>query len=129
MLTRRGQTLLGLLLAFGALNAFGGGIYGLRGAPGVPREWLAGSPFDSYAVPSLVLFGVVGLSLLVASAAVFSGHDAAPTLAAVAGVILLGWLVVQVAIIGPVSWLQPATALIGLVVLWLAWRGKRRGAP
>jgi hypothetical protein len=31
---------LGLLLAFGALNAFAGGYYGLSGARGVPTEWL-----------------------------------------------------------------------------------------
>ena len=37
------RTLLGALLAFGALNAFAGGYYGMSGAAGVPREWLAGS--------------------------------------------------------------------------------------
>lgn len=37
-----------------ALNAVGGGIYGLAGAKNVPREWLAGSPFHSYTIPSLV---------------------------------------------------------------------------
>src|SRR6185503_7859661 len=36
---------LGGLLAFGALNAFAGGLYGMSGAPDVPREWLEGSPF------------------------------------------------------------------------------------
>ena len=35
----------GTLLDFGALNAFGGGYYGLAGAQGIPREWLRGSPF------------------------------------------------------------------------------------
>ena len=36
---------LGGLLTFGALNALGGGYYGLTGAVGVPTEWLEGSPF------------------------------------------------------------------------------------
>src|SRR5690242_15281521 len=44
--------LLGALLAFGALNAFGGGYYGLSGADGIPTEWLQGSPFSDYLVPS-----------------------------------------------------------------------------
>ena len=39
------RRLLGALLAFGALNAFAGGYCGLSGAEGVPRKWLAGSPF------------------------------------------------------------------------------------
>ena len=63
---------LGGLLAFGALNAFGGGYYGLAGAAGVPTEWLEGSPFRDYFVPSLILLVVVGGSFLVAAIAVFA---------------------------------------------------------
>ena len=51
---------LGVLLAFGALNAFGGGYYGMQGAEGVPLEWLEGSPFKDYFLPGLILFAVVG---------------------------------------------------------------------
>jgi hypothetical protein len=36
---------LGGLLAFGALNAFGGGYYGLSGAEGVPTGMAQGKPF------------------------------------------------------------------------------------
>ena len=57
-----------------ALNAFAGGYYGLSGADGVPREWLAGSPFSDYVVPSLVLFVVVGGALALAALMVFRGH-------------------------------------------------------
>lgn len=64
--------LLGGLLAFGAANAFAGGYYGLTGAEGVPTEWLEGSPFRDYHVPSLVLFTVVGGTLLFATIAVFA---------------------------------------------------------
>lgn len=38
-----------------ALNAAGGGIYGLTGAPDVPAAWLQGTPFTSHLVPSLIL--------------------------------------------------------------------------
>src|SRR3569623_379211 len=64
--------LLGALLAFAALNAFAGGSYGLAGAQGVPREWLRGSPFTDYFVPSLILVVVVGGSFLLATVAVFA---------------------------------------------------------
>jgi len=111
---------LGGLLAFGALNAFAGGWYGLTGAEGVPTQWLEGSPFRSYFVPSLILLTVVGGSLLIAAIAVF-GRLRGGRLAAIgAGAILLGWLTAQVAIIGYVSWMQPATAVGGLMVLVLA---------
>jgi len=113
---------LGTLLAFGALNAFGGGYYGLAGAQGIPTEWLEGSPFSDYFIPSAVLFVVVGGSFLLAAIAVFARWPIARHLAIGAGFVVLGWLAVQVAIIGYVSWMQPTTAIAGVVVLALAAR-------
>ena len=118
--------LLGGLLTFGALNAFGGGYYGLSGAEGVPVELLEGSPFESYFVPSLILFVVVGGSFLFAAIVVFAGSPIARISALGAGAIVLVWIVVQVGIIGHVSWLQPVTAIAGLLVLLLAWRLPKR---
>jgi hypothetical protein len=113
--------LLGGLLSFGALNAFGGGYYGLSGAEGVPVELLEGSPFRSYFVPSLVLFVVVGGSFLFAAIAVFADTRIARASALMSGAIVLVWIVVQVSIIGYVSWMQPTTAVVGLLILLLAW--------
>ena len=111
---------LGVLLAVIALNAFGGGVYGLAGAPGVPRTWLAGSPFATYFIPSVVLLVVVGGACLLAAIAVLDGWTRARLLALGAGAIVLGWLGVQVAIIGYVSWMQPTTAAAGAVAVALA---------
>jgi hypothetical protein len=121
--------LLGGLLAFGALNAFAGGYYGLSGAPGVPREWLAGSPFADYVIPSLVLVLVVGGSLLIAAAAVLARLRTARPTAYAAAAILLIWIVVQVAIIGYVSWMQPATIAAAVLILLLARRLPPARAP
>ena len=112
---------LGSLLAFVALNAFFGGYYGMAGAKGVPTEWLAGSPFCDYFIPGLILFVVVGGSFLIATIAVFARHRIARLAAFSAVVIVFGWLAVQIAIIGYVSWMQPATAIAGLFILILAW--------
>jgi len=108
------------VLAFMALQAIGGGAYGLAGAEGVPVEWLAGSPFRDYVVPSVILIVVVGGSLSIAAMAVFAQWRRAPMLAALAGVIMLGWIATQVAIIGYVSWMQPAVALVSVVIVALA---------
>src|SRR3954451_11178647 len=113
---------LGALLAFAALNAFAGGSYGLAGAKGIPREWLRGSPFPDYFVPSLVLVVVVGGTFLLATVAVFARWRHARVLAMAAAVIVFGWLAIEIAIIGYVSWMQPATAIGGALVLALAWR-------
>ena len=109
------------LLAFGALNALGGGYYGLTGAVGVPTEWLEGSPFSDYFIPSLILLVVVGGSFVIAAIVVFAGLRIARVASLAAGLVVLGWLVAQVAIIGYVSWMQPTTAVAGVLVLVLSW--------
>jgi hypothetical protein len=112
--------ILGLVLGFGALCAFGGGIYGMSGADGTPADWLAGSPFATYFVPSAILFFVVGGSWLGASLAVFANAMRSRRLAITAGAIMIGWIAAQVAIIGFRSWLQPASAGLGALVVLLA---------
>jgi hypothetical protein len=112
---------LGVLLAFLALNAFGGGYYGMSGAEKVPLEWLEGSPFKNYFIPGLILFIVVGGSFLIASILVFARlhYDRLASFAAV--LIVYIWLAVQITIIGCVSWMQPVTAILALVILILTW--------
>ena len=61
------KLILGVLLAFIAINAFGGGSYGMMSPKELPKEWLEGSPFSSFFIPSLILFVVVGGSHLIAA--------------------------------------------------------------
>jgi hypothetical protein len=126
--SRTVRYVLGSLLAFGALNAFGGGYYGLSGAQGVPTEWLAGTRFRDYTLPSLILFAVVGGSFLVAAVAVLARSRMARASALTASMVVLVWIVVQVAIIGYVSWMQPATAIGGVLILMLSWVLPKSGA-
>lgn len=118
---------LGSLLAFGALNAAGGGLYGLSGAKGIPVEWLNGSPFKNYFIPSLILLVVVGGSMLAAAIAAFAHARLARTAGLLAGVIVLIWIIVQVGIIGYVSWMQPATTIAGMAILILSWLLPKHG--
>jgi hypothetical protein len=121
--------LLGGLLAFGALNAVAGGYYGLSGAEGVPLEWLEGSPFRSYYVPSLILLVVVGGSFSFAAIAVLSGSCIARVSAVGSGIVVLVWIAAQVSIIGYVSWMQPVTAIAGMLILVMSWLLPRRSGP
>jgi len=111
------------------LNAFGGGYYGLSGAPGVDPAWLDGTPFSSYFVPSLFLLTVIGGGMAVATAAWILKSRVAPWLSLAMGVTLMSWIVVQVAMIGYVSWMQPVSFVAGAAVATLAGsalRGVRR---
>ncbi len=90
----------GSLLAIVAINAFLGGWYGLAGAENVPLEWLEGSPFTNYVIPSLILIVAVGFSSMIAAILVFRNHKKARLAAQLAGVIMLIWIGAQVSIIG-----------------------------
>ncbi len=112
--------ILGFLEGFLALNAFGGGFYGMAGAESVPVELLEGSPFTTYFLPGLFLFVAVGGTMLLASISVFARWRNARTFSLVAALIALTWIGVQVIIIGYISWMQPAVAVMALLILLLA---------
>jgi hypothetical protein len=110
-----------------AVGAIGGAAYGLRGAPGFPREWLEGSPFRDYQVPSVILGGVVGGSSAASAVTAWQGSDHAGAVAVSAGAILTGWIVAQVAIIGPRSFLQPVMGAVGVTMIALGTKLDRLG--
>jgi hypothetical protein len=103
-----------------ALNAVGGGIYGLAGAAGVPVELLRGSPFQSYFWPSLILLVVIGGGMLKAALLMALRPRLGARVSVGAGVLLAGWIGVQVAIIGFMSWLQPTFVAVALAVIVLS---------
>lgn len=100
--------------------ALGGASYALSGAKHVPREWLEGSPFKSYALPGLMLLVVVGGSALTAAGLLLAGAAAARGVSLIAGLVLAGWVVAQVSVIGRRHWLQPVFLVLGLVEVALS---------
>lgn len=114
------RALLVVLLFFLALNAFGGGWYGMAGAEKVPLEWLSGSPFKTYFLPALYLFVVIGGLALTAGIAVWRKAPAAGSLTMVCSVLLFLWIAAQVLIIGFVSWLQPFFAGYAILLFLLS---------
>ena len=112
---------LGILLIILAINSLGGGFYGMSGAPDVPVEWLEGTPFTSYFIPSLILFVAVGGTSLFAGILVFRKSLYARLASFFAGMVTVIWLTVQVAIIGYVSWMQPTTAGVAALILVITW--------
>jgi hypothetical protein len=92
------------------------------------EEMLAGSPFDSFRIPGIILFLANGVwPLVVAAAALFRARWA-PLGHVAVGSVLLGWIIAQVAMIGWGHWLQTAYFLLGLVITLLGvarWRRHR----
>ena len=67
-----------------------------------------------YKIPSLFLVVAVGGSSAAAAATAWRGSDHTAFAAAAAGAILTGWVVAQVALIGPRSFLQPLMGGVGM---------------
>jgi hypothetical protein len=121
----KGALALEVVLAIGAL---GGGLVLMLAPRGeilpLPLSALAGSPFDTYFVPGLILFGVLGLGPLVAARMAWLRHPLAPVAAFVVGAGLLIWVAVEVAIIGYSNEppLQAIYAILGVAILLVAIR-------
>jgi hypothetical protein len=131
-----------ILEAFIAVSAIDGGMALRRGAfdEFLSVAWLAGTPFEDYAVPSLVLVIVVGGSALFAAATVFIYREWAVLTSVVAGLVLAGFLVVEAVSIDSkigsvlpmvvamqVLYFVPGLAIVGLAgFVWLVeYRGRR----
>ena len=127
-----------ILLSIGAL---GGGLVLMIAPRGeimpLPLSALVGSPFDTYLVPGLILFGVLGLGPLVAARLAWLRHPFAPIAAFVVGAGLLTWVAVEVAIIGYSNEppLQAIYGIVGIAIVLVAlhWfavvRPPRLGSP
>ncbi len=122
------------------LGAIGGGIALLIGAFGqwLPVAWLRGTPFNDYTIPGLILTIVVGGGMLLAAATQVIPREWAVCLSAAMGLIMIGWEIVEVAIIDryeqavvPSTVVQQVLfSVLGLVIFGLAvylWMAEYRG--
>jgi hypothetical protein len=124
----RASIALEVVLAVGALA---GGVALMIGPRGeilpLPLSALRGSPFDTYLIPGVVLFTVLGFGPLVAARLAWLRHPLAPAAALLVGLALLVWIAVQVAIIGfsnepPLQaiYLSLGAAITVLAIGWLS---------
>ncbi|HEU4348122.1 MAG TPA: hypothetical protein VFR35_10070 [Actinoplanes sp.] len=102
-------------------NAVYGGIGLIAGGLGMPAEWLAGTPFDSWVLPGVFLLAVVAAPMLVAATGELGNQRWAFTASVAAGALQVGWILAQLAIIQRYFFLQPAMLGAGVLVVALAW--------
>lgn len=106
---------------FAAVSAIVGAIGLVAGYMNIPLGVLAGTPFADFTVPALLLGLVVGGSALAAAAVALLGPRRIETLASVAaGCVMVGWMSIEVAMIGLDVWVQAAYFVVGLVMIGLA---------
>ena len=96
----------------------------------LPLSALAGSPFETYLGPGLILFAVLGLGPLLAARLAWTRHPLAPVAAFVVGAALLIWVAVEIAIVGysnepplQATYLVLGALIIAVALGWLAQTG------
>jgi hypothetical protein len=118
-------SLTGLLAttAFAGAVALGTGTMDL-GGPVTERL-----PFQSTVFGGVALALVVGVPMAAAAVRAAMGRPHAAELAMLAGVLLVGWIGVQLMVIRTFSWLQPAMVAAGLAVFAAGWWPHNRSTP
>lgn len=106
---------------FAAVSAIVGAVGLVVGYMNIPLSTLNGTPFADFTVPALLLGIVVGGSALAAATISVFGPRRIETLAsAAAGCIMVGWMTIEIAMIGLAIWVQPLYLAVGLVMIGLA---------
>lgn len=86
----------------------------------MPADILLTSPFRNFLIPGIVLFALVGLVNGMAAWLLIRRHPAQYDWAMVGGVIIGGWIMVQIIMIQSLSWLQFIYLGTGLLVVLAA---------
>lgn len=106
---------------FAAVSAIVGAVGLVVGYMDIPLSVLRGTPFADFTVPALLLGIVVGGSALAAATIALFGPDRIETLAtAAAGCVMVGWMTIEIAMIGLGTWVQAAYLGVGLLMIALA---------
>jgi uncharacterized membrane protein len=86
-------------------------------------------PFQSLVLAGLALAVIVGIPLTVLAWSAWTGGRRTDDLALVVGLLLIGWIVVQIAVIRAFSWFQPAYLAIGTIFIAASRRARFTRRP
>ncbi len=120
------KTILFLLVSFTALTALSSGIMMIYDPSGsffqMSESLLSGTPFKNFLVPGIVLALIVGGTNLAAVVLNLMRNKNRYNWAIAAGVMISGWIVVQMIMISAFSWLQLLYLVIGILTILLAYQ-------
>jgi len=112
--------LLGIIQAFIGITSIAGGlrlVSNPNGLPDFPIEWLINSPFSNYFFPGLVLLIIIGFGFVVSSTLNFLGKRFSSGMAALLGICLILYMIIEVWFVGLRNFLQPLYFILGVIVL------------
>ena len=122
-MSRDARILFGLLL-FNGVSAVGGGIALMTGV--IPRQpsWTQHTDLHGMYFPGVILLAIVGGSALVASVAMVKRACGWQLSSILAGVIMIVWIVGEIASIRGFHFLQVIYFVTGAAVIWFTPNGR-----
>lgn len=111
--------ILGFLQAFNGLSGLLGGYMLINDPTGnslnLVLEWLQITPFENYLIPGIILFLFVGMGNVFGFWFTFKKKKKLALVGLVFGLILMVWILLQVALIGYKDFLQPLYFTSGML--------------
>lgn len=84
---------------------------------GMTTEYLKNSPFSSYLIPGIILFLVNGVLNLISAFMTIKKHQLYPLLIILQGILLTGWIFVQVLMVRDFNILHFVMGSIGITLI------------
>jgi hypothetical protein len=128
-LPRSSRVPLVILELFVGLGGIFGGLEMIRhplNAFGVTRDLIAGSPFDTFTRPGVLLLVLVGVAPCLLALGLVARWPGMLLLSGLFGIGLMAWIGAQWALLQDRLWLQPAMFICGAVIEALAGRALMR---
>ena len=126
------KSLLFILLSFLALTAILSGLFMISKPNGeiinLPLNLLDGTPFKDFLIPGILLTTVVGGVNLIAAVFNFQRHNKRYNWAIAGGIVVTGWIVMQMTLIYAAHWLHFLYLGIGILIILLAYQLKGKWA-
>jgi len=122
-MNRDGRILFGLLL-FNGISAVGGGFALMTEV--IPRQasWIRHTDFGSLYLPGIILMAIVGGSSLLAALAMMKHVTGWQLCSLLTGLIMLSWIVGEIASIRAFHFLQVIYLVTGALVIWFTPKGR-----
>ena len=92
----------------------------------LPVSWLAGSMFQNYLIPGIILLVVLGVFPMITLIGLINGTKRSLIYARLVGYALVIWIAVEIFIIGykPEPPLQMIYGIVGIIILLLAYSSR-----
>ncbi len=110
---------------FVGVGAVYGGVMLMADAWHLPVSDLSPLPLGTWVLPGIALVALVAGPMLSAAVLLLVHHRRAADASTAAGVVLIGWVLVQLAVIGPRMILQAVMLFLGVFIATLGWRLRR----